>query len=376
MTRAMISENVRELTSGIHGTPERVAYRYAEAERKHRFRFLFDPLRLLMQGEFVARYLRGEDPFPPSVEIDPSNACNHDCGFCIYHSLHQPGRNEQLPGELLFSLLDQLRGLGTTSVLFVGGGEPLTHPDAVEAVERAAAHGFACGLVTNGALADPEKGDRLKAAATYVRFSLDAATPETHLKLHGRDDFDRIVGNLSYLARAPGRATVGTGFFINETNVHEIVPTARLVKETGADYIQFKTYSGVPFPPDLHERVLLGIEQVLPLSDGSFDVHVAERIFENQAFQVRGYSRCHFQAMKTIISADGSLYLCAQKRTSADGVIGNVYTSSLAEIWRGEQRRRVVESLKLADCPYCVHDRQNKMLEFLAHFRAPHRGFY
>ena len=55
----MVSENISDITSGIHGLAERVAYRYAEIERKHRFRFLFDPLRLLEQRDFVERYLAG-----------------------------------------------------------------------------------------------------------------------------------------------------------------------------------------------------------------------------------------------------------------------------------------------------------------------------
>jgi MoaA/NifB/PqqE/SkfB family radical SAM enzyme len=355
---------------------ERVAYRYAEIERKHRFRFLFDPLRLLTQAEFVRRYLAGENPFPLSVEIDPSNACNHDCGFCIYHALHQPGRSEHLPRDLLFSLVDQVRELGSTSVLFVGGGEPMTNPNTVEALERASTAGLSCGLVTNGSLVDAEKAGRLKKAATYVRFSLDAASPDTHLKLHRRGDFPAIVRNFTHLAQAAGQATVGTGYFIHQDNVQEIVSVARLVKDAGGDYIQFKTYSGIAFPAGLHERVLLEIERALALADAHFDIHVAERIFENWTFQVRGYTRCHFQAMKTVINADGLVYLCAQKRNSPDGAIGSVHESSLAEIWRGERRQRVVDSLQLVHCPYCVHDRQNRILEFLAHFRAPHRGFY
>jgi radical SAM protein with 4Fe4S-binding SPASM domain len=370
----LVAEDVR--TSGIHSLAERVAYRYAAVERDHRFRFLFHPLRLLNEPGFVDRYLRGENPFPRSVEIDPSNACNHDCGFCIYHSMHQPGRREQLPRERLFSLIDELRDLGCRSILFVGGGEPMTHPAVVDAIEQAAGYGIACGLVTNGSLVDPDKGLRLKRAATYVRFSFDAATRETHLALHRHDDFERIVANLRALARVPGPCTVGAGYFINRENVHEIVDNARLVKSSGADYIQFKTYSGIPLDAALHAQVLTAIDRALDLADESFDVHVAERIFENQAFQVRGYTRCHFQAMKTIVNADGSVYLCAQKRTDPNGRVGNVHADSLAEIWGSAHRKSVVDNLDLVGCPYCVHDRQNRLIEFLGHFTAPHRGFY
>lgn len=355
---------------------ERAAYAYAAIERKHKYRFLFDPLRLIEQREFLARYLRGENPFPPSVEIDPANSCNHDCGFCIYHSLHSPGRRERLPDARLFSLLEELVALAVRSVLFVGGGEPITHPRTVDAIETLAARGVSCGLVTNGSLVHPDRAARLKRAATYVRFSLDASTPETHAALHRRDDFAVITANLRALAAASGPATVGTGYFINERNVEEIAAAARLVKSLGADYIQFKTYSGLPFPPALHERVLAEIERTFALSCNGFDVHVMERIFENSAFQVRGYSRCHFQAMKAIINADGNLYLCAQKRTDPEARIGNILENTLEEIWNGPRRREVVENLCLAGCPYCVHDRQNKLLEFLSHFAAPHHGFY
>lgn len=375
---AVMNPSVRQPdpTGGIHDIAERVAYKYAEVERGHRLRFLFDPLRLLTQPAFLRSYAAGENPFPLSVEIDPSNACNHDCSFCIYHSLHQHGRNEQLPTTRLFVIIDELKELGCRSLLFVGGGEPLTHPALADAVERAVSHGISCGLVTNGSLLSSDKAARLRRAATYVRISLDAATAATHVRLHRRDDFDRIVTNLRALVRATGSCTVGTGYFINAENVDEIAECARLVKDSGAAYIQFKTWSGLRIAPELHERMLLQIERALELSCATFDVHVADRIFVNRTFQVRGYTRCHFQAMKTIINADGSVYLCAQKRTDPNGRIGNIHESSLRDIWHSDRRRQTIRDLDLIACPYCVHDAQNKILEFVSCFQSPHRDFY
>ena len=374
--KSMVAEDVSSLTSGARTFAERVAYKYAAVERRHRFRFLFDPLRMLTNPDFLRAYAAGGNPFPLSVEIDPSNACNHDCGFCIYHSMHQPGRGEQLPRARMFSLIDELHQLGCRSILFVGGGEPMTHPATVDAIERAAGLGIACGLVTNGSLVCGDKALRLRRTATYVRFSLDAASAQTHLDLHRRDDFEMILANLRALAAAPGSCTVGTGYFINDRNVREIVESAAMVKGAGADYIQFKTYSGMPIEPRLHNAMLEGIEAALELASDTFDIHVADRIFVNHAFQVRGYSRCHFQAMKTVVNADGSVYLCAQKRTDPSGRIGNILHDSLARIWNGVNRREVVDGLDLESCPYCVHDPQNKMLEFLTGFQAPHRSFY
>ena len=156
----------------------------------------------------------------------------------------------------------------------------------------------------------------------------------------------------------------------------EISDCARLAKSTGADYIQFKTYSGAPFEANLHASVLAEIDRALDHACATFDVHVAERIFENSSVQTRGYARCHFQAMKTIVNADGSVYPCAQMRTNPATCIGNIHEASVEEIWNGARRRGLVERLDPQRCPYCVHDRQNQLIEFLGHFKAPHRAFY
>jgi radical SAM protein with 4Fe4S-binding SPASM domain len=375
-SKKMVAEDIADITSGIRSDGERVAYLYAEVEKRHRLRFLFDPLRLLRDKENLDRYRRGENPFPTSVEIDPSNGCNHDCSFCIYHSMHGPGRSERLSDERLMRLIDELHELGTRSILFVGGGEPMTHTRTADAIERAAGYGISCGLVTNGSLVMGERAKKLKQHATYVRFSFDAASAETHLLLHRKDDFDQIVANLFELSALDGPCTVGTGFFINEQNVHEVYACAELVKRSGADYIQLKSYSGIAIPDEWYGEMLDEVEKTLSLSDETFDVHVMDRLFHRQTFQVRGYTRCHMQALKTVINADGSVYLCAQKRTNPDGRIGNINDMPLAEVWNGEQRRQKVATLDLVKCPFCVHDQHNKMVEFLTSFEAPHGAFF
>jgi MoaA/NifB/PqqE/SkfB family radical SAM enzyme len=231
----MINEEVAVLTSGARTLAEEVGYAYAEVERRHRFRYLFEPMRLLEQGETLRSYVAGRNPFPSSVEIDPANACNHHCPYCIYSSLHSKGRSERLPTDVLFRVVDELAELGCRSILFVGGGEPMTHVATVDAIERAAGHGISVGLVTNGSRVVPQVAARLKRAATYVRFSLDASDRALHIQMHQRDDHHKIIENLRALTAAEGPCTVGTGYFINPGNVHDIAACGRLVKDWRAD---------------------------------------------------------------------------------------------------------------------------------------------
>lgn len=371
----IVNEDINDLTKGWRTTGERVAYEYSKIERVHQLRFLFDNLRVIKQTNFINRYISGENPFPESVEIDPANTCNHDCPYCIYHSLHHEGRMERLSEKRLMSLIHELQLLGCKSLLFVGGGEPMTHKSTLNAIELANDLGLSVGLVTNGSLVFPKVASRLKKAATYVRFSLDASCAETHVKMHRKDDFPQIIKNLEALASSEGKCTVGAGYFINEGNYMELFETANLVKSLGADYIQFKSYSGISIPESWYESMLLEVEKTFQLQSNRFDIHVMERIFHNSFYQARGYSKCHWQNFKTVIGANGDVFLCAQKRTSNDGIIGNINSTSMNEIWEGDNRKSVISNLVLKDCPFCVHHNQNQLIEFLNSFKEPHKSF-
>ena len=329
--------NVDFITAGIQSIAERVGYKYSKIEKGHRLRFLFDEKRILKCESAIDRYLSGCDDFPAAVEIDPSNACVHNCRFCIYKTLHSKERSEILPRNILLKVVRELDQLGCRSLLFVGGGEPLVNRYTPEAMELAASHGISVGLVTNGALLSSNISYRIKSFATYVRFSIDAATPETHLRLHRRNDFHRIIENLNALASAPGPCTVGTSFFITRENVDELHAAAALVKTSGANYVQIKTCPGIPIPADLHAKILTQVENTISLSDDRFEVHVLDRVFHNEVFQVRGYQKCHFQAFKMVIGADGSVFPCGQMRNNPDAVLGNIRRATLAEI--GKARR-------------------------------------
>ncbi len=372
----MINEEIYDITSGSHSVAERLGYIYGEIKKRHKYKFLFDPLRSLLISDFINQYLDGHDPFPQNIEIDLSNACNHDCPFCIYSSLHKKGHNEILKKGVVESVLAEFKNIGGKSLLFIGGGEPLVHKSCVDIIEYANNLGLSVGLVTNGSIIKPGDFERLKKNCTYIRFSIDAGTSDTYQIMHKCDDFEKVITNLAVLCAAPGKATVGVSYFISEANFHECALAAKLFKKIGSDYVQFKTYSGLELAADYYDLLLAALEQALQLSDELFDVHIMERILEQNTFQVRDYSKCHWQAFKTIIGADGNVYLCAQRRGKKDSVIGNVYNNTLQQIWKGDQRKAVIDNLITEKCPYCVHHVQNKHLDFFYNYSESHKGFY
>jgi MoaA/NifB/PqqE/SkfB family radical SAM enzyme len=52
---------------------------------------MFDPKKkILANAPTIIDLLKGKNPSPILVEVDPSNACNHGCYFCISSYIHLP----------------------------------------------------------------------------------------------------------------------------------------------------------------------------------------------------------------------------------------------------------------------------------------------
>ena len=50
---------------------------------------IFNPQnKILCHLHKIEEYFKGKNPSPITIEIDPSNACNHSCPFCISGHLH------------------------------------------------------------------------------------------------------------------------------------------------------------------------------------------------------------------------------------------------------------------------------------------------
>jgi len=203
----------------------------------------FDPLKVLRHRDRLEGIARGETVPPVTVEIDPTNACNHDCIWCISGGFR--ARNAAtLSRELLLRLLIELAEYGVRSVTFTGGGEPLLHAALPQAMRVASEAGLEVGLVTNGELLSGEKLAAAAETCSFVRVSLDAGNAETYAQMHrpkAADAYERVLRNIGDLISARGRRatpTVGAAYLAHPANVGEIRAAARALADIGADYLQ------------------------------------------------------------------------------------------------------------------------------------------
>lgn len=100
--------------------------------------------------------------------------------------------------ELFRRLVSEAYALGAREIGLFAGSEPLTCKWLHEYVELCRQIGYEYQYIsTNGALGDPDTFRRLlDSGLSSIKFSINAGTRESYKTIHGRDDFEKVLGNV------------------------------------------------------------------------------------------------------------------------------------------------------------------------------------
>jgi CDGSH-type Zn-finger protein len=160
-----------------------------------------------------------------------------------------------------------------------------------------------------------------------------------------------------------------------ETNATEIYQAARIAKEVGCDYFEYKPFVDsshylVPFDGDMRARIRDVHEACLELKDDNFDV-VAPRsiqhLFElENPIQPKAYTKCPAMELRTLVTPTG-VYPCPYMRGREDKKIGSISDGPFHEMWNSAkwiEGRRQTDPSK--DCGfYCIRHRTNVVMDTL-----------
>lgn len=295
----------------------------------------------------------GNTSAPVNVEIDISNVCQLGCQWCHFAYTHTRGPlankvskppdmidcGHLMDFDLLGHILTQLSDAGVKSITWSGGGEPTLHPRFCDIVEMAARYGFEQGIYTNGANLPDEKVKALKSLFTFVYVSLDECWRDSYKASKGVDRFDDVCLNTSRLVLAKGDATVGLGFLLHPRNVEDIDRMVKLGRLLGVDYVQFRPIVNYDqdAPSQLVEDTtwINGAINALRTYAGDPFVQADTGRFEMyRDWHGHRYPTCYWSALQTVITPNGRVWRCTNKRGYPDGLIGDLTQDSFADIWR------------------------------------------
>jgi MoaA/NifB/PqqE/SkfB family radical SAM enzyme len=365
----------------------------------------YSPLKALRHLDVLQAVREGRPARPVHVEMILSDLCNHACAFCSFRDpnysssqlfrTHEPDSKRGLrhpgleafnfnpkrfmPTEKALEILDDCKAMGVGAIQFTGGGEPTLHPDFVQILEAAHAHGFAVSLVTNGV----KLGDRSTQAATdavrraaWLRVSLDAATAETYTRIRRCPDwhFEAACNAVREFAGSPGRV-VGVGFVVTPDNWREIFDGAKLARELGADNIrigaQFSAEDERLFAGFHAEAAALAREAEALTRPGFTVVNRFSEKLDDLRQRAPDYDRCGYQQFTTFIGADCNVYRCCVQAYNERGIVGSVKDRRFRDLWLSDERAESMAMFKASDCDRCQFNRINSVINYATSADAP-----
>lgn len=311
--------------------------------------------KLLYHIDRIADVKAGKHVAPINVEIDLSNRCSLGCEWCHFaytHTrgplagkaqkpLHNTPGGDLMDYDLAVRILYQLDEAGVRSVTWTGGGEPTLHPDIERLlilVKRET--NMQQGIYTHGGHIDFRRAGVLKQVMTWVYVSLDATDAGEYKRRKGVDRFQAATDGVRNLVKAEGGATVGVGFLLDDQNWKSATRAAHLaLEELGADYVNFRPIIEFDMlqPGERPGNVewIPGAIANLEALKRQFGQRIQADISRFEMYrdwQGHGYPVCYWSALQTVITPNGIMWTCVNKREHAGAVEGDLSTESLSDI--------------------------------------------
>ncbi len=310
--------------------------------------------KILFHQEWLKKWKANPfDVYPIYFEIAPVGYCNHRCIFCAFD--YTGYKKAKLPADILKARVSEMAALGVKAIQYAGEGEPLLHPDFAEIAVHTRNAGIEMAMLTNGVLLTKKFVEKALDAFMWFQVSLDAATPETHAKIHRvpLGHFPRIIKNLAYAAEVKAKrgiaCEIGVQMLLLPFNFKEAVPLALKLKEIGVDYLTLKPYSHNPLSVHSEEDVLgdsfnfrdlFCLEEELgSIAGGGFSVDFRKAAM-NEIESERDCDRC--LAVPNAwghICGDGDVYACGPYLGDERFLLGNINRQTFQEIWQGDRRK-------------------------------------
>lgn len=313
----------------------------------------FDGLaKLSWQREWLESYRRGEAVAPVCVEMDLTNRCNYGCPNCVWGEFITTDRSH-LSREQALDQVRQIAEAGVKAIIFSGGGEPLLHPAAAEAITLAHQLGLDVGLFTNLVTLTDAVTAALAHACTWVRVHLDAVSIEGYRRRHGLGPaaLDRVKHNLLRLSEAAPDLELGVGSVVNAETFDELEGLVKLALLTGCRFLQAK-----------HDFDLLARPSYLAWWDGTVvpRLLVLESRYATDDFAIQFTTidygrkpiatRCHIHHLATAVNARGEVCYCKRLRDRPEWSAGNLQTESIRRVVAGPLNLRLSAEVTPQNC--------------------------
>lgn len=273
-------------------------------------------------------------PFPRQIQIETSNLCNHSCSFCAITGMTR--KRGVIDRELFRRIATEAYQLGAREIGLFAGAEPLTCKALEEFVVHCREVGYEYQYIsTNGSIGGFERLRRLvEAGLSSIKVSINGGTRESYRRVHGRDDFDKVLETLRQLSEY--RAASGRSFYLGVSFV--------AMPDTVAEF------------PQLERRISDWVDEVI-LSEAN-----------SQSGQVDGlpqvaFTECALPFNKLHVSLEGYVRACCNdydNLLALDDAAGGLLAAWHGARFAALRQRHIDDRLEGTLCGKCIRGHAGK----------------
>ncbi|MFH1244990.1 MAG: radical SAM protein, partial [Candidatus Omnitrophota bacterium] len=263
--------------------------------------------------------------------------------------------------------------------IIVHGGEPTIMPNCRELMQVLDQYpDIRFEFSTNGICVDEFWMGVFMERADSIKFSINAATPNTYDRIMKYGDFNKVLGNVRRITKVKinKKPAVLISTVLLRHNANEIAEFIDLGYELGVDNVKFSVDPVLSF-------------YKLTAKDVRRELDKALRVIERTGMAVKGLNviaryvnypwsegdverrveRCLSPFTKLIVDRSGDVRVCCYTWR----VLGNIHKSSLKEVLENWQRKRLQQMTASGDhswcAPYCPNNpAPRKMAQFNRYF--------
>ncbi|EMS72001.1 radical SAM protein [Ruminiclostridium cellobioparum] len=307
------------------------------------------------------------------IELHPTDRCDLQCFYCTYGSNNRMHTNNSTVQDFPYEMLEKVNRVNPKAIVFAGGGEPLiynykgkTFEDIVYYFKKSLPD-TKLGLITNGTKIPSQ--DCIK-ELDWVRVSVDALDKDTFSALKG-GVFEKRLQTIFQYALSPVQ-NIGIGFLYNRFNYKQIPYFIKeiydiVMGELGEDYlrkinIQFRPTcpiescmcpsdnyrDAILMTPDKQEwwkemsqYIITTIKTLSKYKKMERFVREQTNVYEitkEKKEHSLDFNHCYVAMLRWTIRANGDIYPCVIKASNQNAIMGNLFTSSLKELFSMEQK--------------------------------------
>lgn len=307
-------------------------------------------------------------PYPTTLTIEPTNACNLHCPTCPTGAgkLNRPVRMMSL--QEFAGIVDQVKGY-VKNMTLMNYGEPFLNKDVLDMIKYATSAGIKVLTSTNGNFFRTKQGcvELVQSGIHYLVIALDGGDQETLSRFRkGGSNFNEIVNGIKMVCEAKRDLSSATPivelqFIVMKHNEHQKITMKQLSKELGVDVYGEKTVGINYNDPDFQKLA----QELLPN-----DLEQSRYFLQpDGTFALKGaiQNRCSQVHSSAVINSDGTVVPCCYDAYS-EYIMGNVFTERFETIWNSpkynafrKQIRKDRASISICNiCPECRHSFSKK----------------